>query len=206
MPRSIPIIIVKKLLDFQFSGGDDLQVLALRQLRKFDLGGFPTFVPQNAAWGFAIGRDVADELIGSAVAGGFGVVAFDAIDHRFERDVSLESLAALTVDVADGGPDLVVRISGDIFHQKVDEAGVALQDREELQGSIGRLELRRCGCRLWSCDGLDIAAVAGDVFRYGTPTEQGKKRTKGGTDGQRGQSSISWVLTELFPLGAKTLG
>ena len=66
----------------------------------------------------------------------FGEGAFDAIDHGLERDVAGEGIAALVVQLADGGADLVVGVGGDVFHEEVHQAGIALQDSEDLQGAV----------------------------------------------------------------------
>ena len=54
-----------------------------------------------------------------------------------EGDVARDGVAALVVDLAHGGADLVVGIGGDVFLEKVDEARIALQDGEELKRAIG---------------------------------------------------------------------
>ena len=71
--------------------------------------------------------------------------AFDAVDHRLERDIAGHGIAALVVQFADGGADLVVGIAGDVFHQEVDQAGIALQDAEKLQGAVGGADGGRGG-------------------------------------------------------------
>ena len=56
-----------------------------------------------------------------------------------ERDVARDSVAALVVQFADGGADLVVGVAGDVLHQEVDQPRIALQDAEKLQGAVGGL-------------------------------------------------------------------
>ena len=58
-------------------------------------------------------------------------------------DVAGERVAGLVVQAADGGADLVVGVGGDVLHEEVDEAGVALQDGEDLQGAVGSFYERR---------------------------------------------------------------
>ena len=40
------------------------------------------------------------------------------------------------MEFAHGGAHLIVRVLADVFHQEVHQAGIALQDAEELQGAI----------------------------------------------------------------------
>ena len=72
------------LLNFDFGGGDDVQVDGGVDLGEVDGGGLPTLVAEDAAGGAAFGGDVADELeaLFGIGAGGFGlgVGAFDAVD------------------------------------------------------------------------------------------------------------------------------
>ena len=55
-----------------------------------------------------------------------------------ELDVAGQRFAGLIVQAADGGADLIVGVGGDVFHEEVDEARIALQDGEDLQGAVGR--------------------------------------------------------------------
>jgi hypothetical protein len=43
------------------------------------------------------------------------------------------------MQIADRRTHLIVGVRGDVFHQKVDEAGVALEDPENLERAIGGL-------------------------------------------------------------------
>src|SRR6185369_6704545 len=43
------------------------------------------------------------------------------------------------MQAADSGPDLIVGVRGDVFHQEVDKPRVALEDTQDLQGSVGRV-------------------------------------------------------------------
>ena len=86
-----------------------------------------------------IGRHVADEFDDVRIVGRrLGEGAFHAVDDGRERDVAAERVAALVVEFADGGADLIVGVGGDVLHQEVDEARVALQDAEDLQRAVGR--------------------------------------------------------------------
>ncbi len=89
---------------------------------------WPRAIPCGAQ--AAVGRrggDVADEADHRGVPGGrLGGGAFDAIDHRLQCDHASQGVAALAVMLAHGGADLVVGVSGDIFHQEVDQAALAL--------------------------------------------------------------------------------
>ena len=50
------------------------------------------------------------------------------------------------MDVAHGGPNLFVRIRGDVFHEEVKQAGVALQQRQELQRAVAHIHLGSSSC------------------------------------------------------------
>ena len=63
--------------------------------------------------------------------------SFHAVDHRGQAQITIQRIAALIVQVPNGGADLIVRISGDVLHQEIDQAGVALQDAKNLQRSVG---------------------------------------------------------------------
>ena len=82
--------------------------------------------------------------LGSA-GGRLGEGAFHAVDHRLQGDVAGDGIAALVVQFADGGADLVVGVGGDVFHQEVHQARIALQDAEHLQGAVGGLDGGRGG-------------------------------------------------------------
>jgi hypothetical protein len=56
-------------------------------------------------------------------------------------NVSFENLAGCLMDGTDSGSDLVIGVSGEIFHEEVDQTSVALQDAQELERSVGGLEL-----------------------------------------------------------------
>ncbi len=116
-----------------------------RERRQIDFGRAPAFVPQRAAGG-RLGRHVADELhhVG-IVRGRLGEGAFHAIDHRLQGDVAGDGIAALVVQFAHGRADLVVGVAGDVFHQEVHQARIALQDAEHLQGAVGSLDGGRGG-------------------------------------------------------------
>ena len=105
---------------------------------KIDLGRAPPFVTQSAARGRR-GRDVADEPDDVRVARGrLGGRAFDAVDHRLECDIAREGVAALVVKLADGRAHLVVGVRGDILHQEIHQAGIPLEDGQNLQRAVGR--------------------------------------------------------------------
>ena len=76
-----------------------------------------------------------------------------------ERDVARERIAALIVQFAHGRADLVVGIGGDILHQEIHQARIALQDAENLQGAVGG---RRTGGRRGGLEaGAALAVFAG---------------------------------------------
>src|ERR1022692_2457369 len=57
-----------------------------------------------------------------------------------EAEIAGEGVTRLVVQAAHGGADLIVVKRGDVFHEEVEEARVALEDGEELQGvgGVGR--------------------------------------------------------------------
>jgi hypothetical protein len=67
-------------------------------------------------------------------------LTFAAGKDRFERDVPVEAAPAAGVDVASGGADLRVGISSDILEHEIDESSLALQEREDLDGTIRRVD------------------------------------------------------------------
>jgi len=87
-------------------------------------------VTEGAAGG-RLGGHIAHELhqIG-VLRWRLGVGAFDAVDDGRKGDVAGNGVAALIVQFAHGGADLVVFIGGDIFLEEVDKARIALKDAE----------------------------------------------------------------------------
>ena len=67
-----------------------------------------------------------------------GERALDPVDNRREVDVAGERFAALVMQAADCGADLVVGVCRDILHQEIDEPGIALEDGQDLQCAVGR--------------------------------------------------------------------
>ena len=106
--------------------------------RQVDLGRAPSLVPESAARG-RFGRHVADELDRrwDRCDGRLGESALHAIDHRLQGDVARDRIAALVVEFAHRRADLVVGVGGDILHQEIDQARIALHDAENLQGAVG---------------------------------------------------------------------
>src|SRR6185295_15610277 len=64
--------------------------------------------------------------------------AFGAWQDGLEREVSVERLARAGVDVANRGADLGIAVGAEIFHQKVNETAVTLEERKDLHGAIVR--------------------------------------------------------------------
>jgi len=89
-----------------------------------------------------------------------------------------ERIAALIVQGANGGSDLIVRISGDVLHHEVDETRITLENSEDLNGAILRLGLRfdwgRFRSRLGSV--LRESKRLSDVGRE-FPCEKDRKKT-----------------------------
>ncbi len=55
----------------------------------------------------------------------------------------MQRLAAASVDVANGRADLGVGVAVDLFLEEIDQAAVALQDRQHTQVGAGRRAARR---------------------------------------------------------------
>ena len=94
---------------------------------------------------------------------GLGVGAFDAVDDRLELEIAFERLFGLRLDIAHGGSDLFVRVGGDVLHQEIHQAGVALQQRENLHSAIGGSGLRFGRGSGLHGHGLGVAEGEGDV-------------------------------------------
>src|ERR1039457_3037619 len=139
VPRSMPTTYragLVGLLNFNFRGGDNGGVLLRRQARQVHLGGAPSLVPEGSA-GRRFGRNVAHEFHQVRVLPGrLGVRALHAVDDRGQRDVAGDGIAALIVKLAHRGADLVVGVGGDVLHQEVDQAGVTLQNAQNLERAV----------------------------------------------------------------------
>src|SRR2546423_11849304 len=100
----------------------------------------------ESAAGCAGGGDIAEELDDGGIARrGLGEGAFNAVDDGREGNIADEGIVRGGLHGADGGADLLVVVGGDVLHQEVDDAGVALQDAEDLQGPVGGFEGWRWG-------------------------------------------------------------
>ena len=73
--------------------------------------------------------------------------AFDAIDHGTQRHITAERRAALLMQAPNRSAHLIVGITCDIFHQKVDQPGIALKDGEHLQAPRRSSELPAAASR-----------------------------------------------------------
>ena len=108
--------------------------------RQIDFFGLPAFVPQQAARSFAVGRDVTQKFHDGGIVGlQFGGAAFHGVDHGRQAQVAIQRIAALLVQIADGRAHLIVGVGADIFHEKVDQARVALQNSQDLERAVGGL-------------------------------------------------------------------
>ena len=79
---------------------------------------------------------------------------FPAVEDRLEGDVAFEHAAAASVDVAHGGADLRVLVRRHILHEEIDEAAIALQQREHLHGAIVAVFSHGDGRRRTRCSWL----------------------------------------------------
>ena len=69
--------------------------------------------------------------------------AFHRIDHRLRGEMAHQNLAGFDVDVAGGRADLFIGVGRNVFHEEVQNARVALQNSEQLEGAIFRRDDRR---------------------------------------------------------------
>ena len=183
VPRSIPSVGFM-LFDFDFRRGEDLDGHGRFHFGEVDAGGVPAFVAEGAALGLARGGDVTEEFDCGVVLGegsggfSFGVGALDAVDDGGEGNVAAEGLAGLLVEGTDGGTDLIVGIARDIFHEEIEEAGFALQEAENLEGSVAGLDDRDGGGFRFRFlfDRFDIAVSFGDFRREGAREEDPEER------------------------------
>ena len=119
-----------------------------------------------------------DELDRVGIAGGrLGESALHAVDHRLEGDVTRDRIAALIVEFAHRRAHLVVGVAGDILHQKIDQARIALHDAENLQGAVGGPAA--------GCAGAEAGGLGGFRRRRGSP--------------RRASSSSLSAASESFP-------
>ncbi len=170
------------LLDFHFGGGEDGRGLRGGERGEVDFHGAPAFVAEDAAGDFAVGGDVAEELDGGGVGGvELGEGAFDGVDDGGEFEVAEEGFAGLAVEIADGGADLIVGVGGDVFHKEVDEAGVALEDAEDLERAVGGGELG-FGLGGWFGFFGDVAEGLGDVGGECAGEQDGEEGAERGCD------------------------
>src|SRR5262249_60390240 len=68
-------------------------------------------------------------------------------EHRLDAEMLDEDLLATLVNVAHGGADRGVLVGDDLLGEKIDEAALALEEREELERAGRRIDLllRRLG-------------------------------------------------------------
>ena len=112
---------------------------------------------QRPSGNFTARRHIADQLDAIRIRrlGGiqFLVSAFHAIYNGRKRQVTIQAGPAVGMKRADSRADLVIGIARYVFHQKVDQAGIPLEDVQDLQSPIADLYNRsggryRCGLRL----------------------------------------------------------
>ena len=82
-----------------------------------------------------LARHVADQFHRGRIPAGLDrdTGALLPEEHRCKRQVPLQRLTAPRVHVPDGHPNLRVRVRGDVFHQKVNQAAVSLKDGQYLR-------------------------------------------------------------------------
>ena len=92
---------------------------------------------------YATAGDMADEVqrrgIDRLILSNGDRLALASGENRLERDIPLEHTAAARVHVARRHADLRVGVGSEIFAQKIDQAALALQQREQLNRAIRRV-------------------------------------------------------------------
>ena len=133
------------LLDFQFRRRDDRQIGAGGRRRQVDRADAPPAMAQRAARYLTARRNIAEEFdlprVRRLVRVEFLESSLDIVNHGAQRDHPQEAGPAIRVKIPNRRADLIVRESGDVFHQKVYEPRIALQRLEQLQCAVARLHL-----------------------------------------------------------------
>ncbi len=119
--------------------GDHGEVSATDANRKRELLDAPAAVPQNSAK-----RRAAAHVPGELERNRIGILeghrgALALAPHGLDARVLGERFAAALVHDARGGADLGVREGGDVLLHEIDEAPVALEEREELERTVVRI-------------------------------------------------------------------
>ena len=103
-------------------------------------------MPQRAALHLSVSGNISEQLDRGCVLGQrsrrfqLRESAFHSVDHRLQADITLQRLSAMRMNVAHCSADLFVRVTGDVFHQEIDQPRIALQDSKHLKRAIGRQE------------------------------------------------------------------
>src|ERR1700761_3806348 len=122
-------------------------------------------MPERATGNFTAGWNVANQLDAIRV-GGFGRIEFligpfDTVDDGNQGDVTHEARLAVSMNAPHGGTNLVIGVRGDIFHEKVNPAGITLQDMQDLQCAVAYVDFRR----FRGLYGFGVAEMRRDVCR-----------------------------------------
>src|SRR5437588_12108877 len=67
--------------------------------------------------------------------------SFNAIYSRNQSKVPIQTRATVRVNRSNGSTHLIVCVTLDVFHQKIDQPGITLQDVQQLQRAIDHLGL-----------------------------------------------------------------
>src|SRR5258708_286187 len=139
------------LCDLDFGLRDDPAPGGRTERRKLRPRDAPAAVEQGAGeWRTA--RHVADQTNSRwiDVLCDARPLAFLSSEDRFQDDIPSEHAAAAGVDIAHRGADLRIAVEGDVFHEEIDQASVALQECEHLNRAVGLVTGRR---RRWGRSG-----------------------------------------------------
>src|SRR5580704_6146106 len=125
------------------------------------------------------GGDVSEKFDGRRVARWrFGKGSLDTVNHRREGDITDECVARTALHGADGRADLFVLIRRNIFHQEIHDTRIALQDAQNLQSAVRRLEDRRWGCgRFWGLCRFRRQSKLRNQLRAQRAAEEKRKET-----------------------------
>ena len=97
-------------------------------------------MPEDAGARLTSRRHIADVPHQSGIfVRGVRHAAFYRVNDGSGRKVARQNIACMGVDIARGRAYLIVAVGVDIFHEEIQNAGIALQYSEKLKGAVFRL-------------------------------------------------------------------
>jgi len=123
------------------------------------------------------------------------MAAFHRVNYRCRGETTDQNLPCAAVHVARGGTDLFIGVGSQILHKEIQGPGVTLEHAEQLECTVGRLDLRLRGCgrdRFRQRSGVNQAEGRGEILRELTRKQKSKEGLKSGYDTvQRVDSKVS---------------